>query len=232
MLAVPGTFCSPEIFAPLAAELGDEVALTPVDWMKAPGPWDLPTVAGRVASLAEELNPAVVLGHSTGGAIVLRLALDRPDLVERLVLVSTGAAMVGHGDVDRIIERLEGGEGKAVATAVVVRSFGSPPPEPLLSHLLAYATSAPVSAAIEVLRSQRETDFRPLLGGIRCPALIVHGEHDRVRTLTHAEELAGGLRDVTLRVVDAGHSPMFERPGVVAHAIWTWHATCGAEGVP
>ena len=232
ILAVPGTFCSPEIFAPLAAVLGNGVALTAIDWMNEPGPWDLTSVAGRVASLAEELKPAVVVGHSTGGAVVLRLALDRPELVERLVLVSTGAAMVGHGDADRIIERLEGGEGEAVATAVVGRSFRSPPAEPMLSRLLAYATSAPPSAAIEVLRSQRNTDFRPLLGGILSPTLVVHGEHDQARTPTHAEELAGGLKDATLRVVDAGHSPMFESPAVFAHVLWTWQAACGTGGVP
>lgn len=222
VLAVPGTFCSPEIFTPLAEDLANDMALTPVDWMNAPSPWDLASIAGRVAALAEDLRPTVILGHSTGGAIALRLALDRPDLVERLVLISTGAAMSGHGDVDRIIERLEAGEGAAVASAVVERSFGSPVAEPMLSHLMSYATTAPVSAAVEVLRSQRDTDFTPTLSHITCPTLIVHGKHDRARTLAHAEALSAGLKDATLRVVDAGHSPMFERPGMVARAIRAW----------
>jgi pimeloyl-ACP methyl ester carboxylesterase len=215
---------------PLAENLGDEIALTPVDWMNAPSPWDLASVAGLVGSLAEDLRPAVILGHSTGGAIALQLALDRPDLVERLVLISTGAAMHGHGDVDRIIERLEAGEGEAVATAVVERSFSSPVAEPMLSRMMSYAATAPVSAAIEVLRSQRDSDFTPTLSRILCPTLIVHGRHDPARTLAHAEELQAGLTDATLCVVDAGHSPMFERPGIVAQGLRAWLDAGGGSG--
>ena len=54
-----------------------------------------------------ELGPATVLGHSLGGAIALRLAIARPDLVERLGLVAPAGlakrppwwwyTLTGHG---------------------------------------------------------------------------------------------------------------------------------------
>ncbi len=49
---------------------------------------DYPAMAADVAAFIEgmELAPCRVLGHSMGGKIAMQLALERPDLVERLVV--------------------------------------------------------------------------------------------------------------------------------------------------
>lgn len=47
--------------------------------------------AAQMAGVLEQLapgEPAVIVGHSFGGAVALRLALDRPDLVKGLVLLA------------------------------------------------------------------------------------------------------------------------------------------------
>src|SRR5207247_9464938 len=49
--------------------------------------------ADRIALLLDE--PAAVVGHSLGGAIALRLAIRRPELVSALVLA--GAAGISSG---------------------------------------------------------------------------------------------------------------------------------------
>lgn len=50
---------------------------------------DYGSVSSTVASLVAErsLAPAVVVGHSMGGKVAMRLALDRPDLVRALVVL-------------------------------------------------------------------------------------------------------------------------------------------------
>jgi pimeloyl-ACP methyl ester carboxylesterase len=52
----------------------------------------LPDFANSLQRLLIELGtgPATVVGHSLGGAIVMQLAKDHPELVRRLVLVSAG----------------------------------------------------------------------------------------------------------------------------------------------
>ncbi len=62
------------------------------------------TLAGQARAMAAVLDaaggkPAVVVGHSYGGAVALRLALDRPDLVKGLVLLAPVTHDWGGGGV-------------------------------------------------------------------------------------------------------------------------------------
>lgn len=57
--------------------------------------------AAQMAGVLEQLAPgqrAVIAGHSFGGAVALRVALDRPDLVAGLVLLSPVTHDWGDGD--------------------------------------------------------------------------------------------------------------------------------------
>jgi pimeloyl-ACP methyl ester carboxylesterase len=58
----------------------------------ADGGYLLPDFASSLQRLLTELKvgPATVVGHSLGGAIVMQMAKDHPELVRRLVLVSAG----------------------------------------------------------------------------------------------------------------------------------------------
>lgn len=64
--------------------------------------WDAPwTIDANVDALAALLGadggqPAVVVGHSFGGAIALNLAAARPDLVDALVLLDPAAGLRGR----------------------------------------------------------------------------------------------------------------------------------------
>ena len=58
------------------------------------------------------------------------------------------------------------------------------------------------------------------LGAIRCPVLIVNGEHDVEDFLDAAETLERRLPDARrLRVADSGGFPMWERPDALNDAI-------------
>ena len=55
-------------------------------------------MAGDVAAFIErhELRPATVIGHSLGGKVAMRLALSRPSLVDRLVVVDVAPVAYRH----------------------------------------------------------------------------------------------------------------------------------------
>lgn len=217
VVAVPGTLCAPSVFGRLAQRLSGEATLDAVSWLTEPGPWDIPAVADRIAGRID--GPALVLGHSTGGAIALRLALEHPAKVRGLVLVNTGAHMRGHGDVDRILATMAQDWGPELHAAVLDRSFATPPDPADRAELLAYAARVPMAAALDVLRSQRDLDLTPRLRELRCPVTIVHGVLDRARTVEGARELAAAIPGARLRLVDTGHTPVYEAPDVVAAEI-------------
>jgi pimeloyl-ACP methyl ester carboxylesterase len=221
LAALPGTLCPPAVFEPLARELTGEVTLDPVSWLTQPGPWDIPSVAARVAQHIEERwgGPVLVCGHSTGGAIALRLAAGHPDLVRGLLLIDTGAHMRGHGDVDAILRRIRDDWGEELRAAVLDRSFRVPLDAETRAEYLAWAAKLRPEAVYDVLASQRDLDLSGQLAGIRQPAVVVHGRHDRARPPEQGRELARSLPDAEFRLAESGHTPAYETPDVVADAV-------------
>jgi 3-oxoadipate enol-lactonase len=221
LVALPGTMCSPEVFEPLAAELTGSVAVHPVSWLTEPGPWDIPAVAERVAAGIEARwgHPVLVCGHSTGGAIALQLALSHPEMVAGLVLVDTGAHMQGHGDVGAILDRIRTGWGDELCAAVLDRSFERPLDPVIRDRFLRWAMACDPRAVHDVLASQRDLDLTGALAGITAPAIVVHGRHDRARPPEQGRELAAGLPEAEFRLAEAGHTPVYETPGLVAAAV-------------
>ena len=221
LVALPGTLCPPAVFGPLAAELAGEVTVDPVSWLTEPGPWDIPAVAARVARHIGRRwgRPVLVCGHSTGGAIALQLAVTRPDTVTGLLLVDTGAHMKGHGDVDAILERIRTGWSEELRAAVLDRSFHRPLTPRVRAGYLAWAAACDPRAAHDVLASQRDLDLTRQLAGVRRPAIVVHGQHDRARPPDQGRELAAALPGAEFRLADAGHTPVYETPAFVAAAV-------------
>jgi len=212
LVAIPGTLCSPRVFDPLARGLAGAVTVDAVDWMTAPGPWRIDDVAARVVRRVERRygRRVLVAGHSTGGAIAMALAAARPDLVSGLLLANTGAHMRGHGDVDRIVDAIDGEWGPRLHAAVLDRSFATPLPPAERDALLAYAASVPQAAAAEVLRDQRDRDLTPELARITCPVTLLHGTLDGARSPADARTVADALPDCELRTLHTGHTPLWE----------------------
>jgi 3-oxoadipate enol-lactonase len=218
VLAVPGTLCAPSVFRPLAERLAGQVEFDAVSWLTEPGPWDLGAVADRLATRITRRHgvPVTVLGHSTGGAIALRLAAGHAGLVAGLLLADTGAHMRGHGDVDAILAALATDWGPPLHARVLDRSFATALDPAVRDELLAYAAAVPAQAALDALRSQRDLDLTPGLAALDCPVTVLHGRHDPVRTPDEARELAEAIPGARLRLLDTGHTPVYEDADEVA----------------
>jgi pimeloyl-ACP methyl ester carboxylesterase len=221
LLCIPGTYCSPEVFDYIDENAFPELQIVPVSWMTSPGPWDIPTLGRRVAALLHERNlgPALIAGHSTGGPIALAAALADPTLVAGLVLIDTGANTQGHGDIERFIKIIEQGPDSAFFQQLLRRSFHRQPDAALIERMIAYATSVPREAALQVLTSQVALDLVDALPTLSMPVMIVHGRYDQARPLAHAELLAERLPHAELRLLDTGHTPMVEAPDAFAQAV-------------
>jgi len=221
MVALPGTMCSPVVFGPLEEALAGQVTVDPFSWLTEPGPWDIPAIAGRVARHIDQEygRPVLVCGHSTGGAIALQLAISRPEVVLGLLLADTGAHMRGHGDVDAILGRIKASWGEELRAAVLDRSFHVSLSPAARARFLAWAAPLSQQAVYNVLASQRDLDLTPSLAGITQPVIVLHGRHDRARHPDQGRQLAAALPNAEFRLLDTGHTPVYEDPSAVAGAV-------------
>jgi magnesium chelatase accessory protein len=196
----------------------------------------LGTFADRVAALLdrEDAWPAVVVGHSMGALVALRLARQRPDDVAALVLAAAAGVNSANDrarlylTADAIVRpgRIVSRRRSAIARSERLRSavFGywgaADPPalspvavEGLLggSPLHSDLTSAVPALVLD--------DPRRDLGRVRCPTLLLWGSDDRQTPISDAFEYARRLR-AELRVIpDCGHLLIAERPDACAHAL-------------
>jgi len=152
----------------------------------------------------------VVIGHSFGGRVAIKLAAAHPDAVERLVLVDA-AGVPPRRTLRRVMRRAAsrfanamgrhlGRPGQALRGAIV-RRIASPD----------YLNAGPLRDTF--LAIVRE-DLRPALAAVKCPTLLVWGESDDDTPLADArtmEKLIPGARLLVLK--NAGHFSYLDQYG-------------------
>jgi pimeloyl-ACP methyl ester carboxylesterase len=229
-------------WALLAPRLAERHRVALVDLPGHGGSDPLPAAPGigpfadRVALLAERVGfaPAVVVGHSLGGLVALRLAARRPNAVRSLVL----AAPAGIGSGTRAVERalalagwVQPGRRISPYWRIVARSetlkriaFGRwfvADPEALGEEAVeALLRESNLHTDTDSARRALTADDPRLdLHDVRCPALVLWGAEDRQLPVDDAFDYARRLR-ASLRVIaDCGHLLIVERPDACFDAI-------------
>jgi 3-oxoadipate enol-lactonase len=162
-----------------------------------------------------------VLGTSLGGFVAQELALERPDLVDRLILVCTSygrggpesmspwalSDMIGWPSLSAEVAVRRGLE---TATSEVYRARRPEEFEEIVRWRLADSPS--LSAYYEQMRAGARFDLSRDVGSITAPTLVIHGSEDRYVPAANAVALAEAIPDARLRVLDdAGHLVFIER---------------------
>lgn len=186
---------------------------------------------GRVvAELCErlELAPAVLVGNSMGGFVAAEVAIRRPEIVERLMLLSS--AGVSQMDAAKRPVLAAGKAAGLLATSnvaqmrmtarrpnlrhwvmsLVCRHPSRIKPDAIFEGLMKGAGKPGFEDA---LRACLDYDFRERLPDIGCPTLVVWGDKDMIIPVRDADtfvDLIPGARKVIFE--DTGHVPMLERP--------------------
>ena len=188
---------------------------------------DLP--AGAIL-LGDAGQRATYVGYSMGGRLALHLAIARPDIVERLVLVSSTA---GIDDVDeRAIRRLED---ESRATDIERRGVAAFIDEwlaaPLFANLPADATqrtarlentAGGLASSLRLAGTGAQESLWPRLRSLTMPVLLVAGALD-AKFAAIAEQMAALIPDATLIVVaDAGHVVHLEQPDEFVRVLRRW----------
>jgi 2-succinyl-6-hydroxy-2,4-cyclohexadiene-1-carboxylate synthase len=188
--------------------------------------------SGTVEILRELGRPVPLLGYSQGGRVALGVALEHPDLVSRLILVSTSPGIASAGQRSK---RRQEDESRATRLeSIGIEKFLDEWLEmPMFGGLskrgrdwqkrdravrLQNGTRG-LAAALRGMGQGVQPYFGDRLGEIRIPALLIVGALDH-RYVALAEAMRRGLRDVDLAIVpNTGHPVVGEEPGVVADLV-------------
>ena len=169
---------------------------------------------GFLAAVAGE--PAVVVGHSMGGAVAQTLALLRPERLAGLVLIATGARL---RVVARLVELLrhDPREGQSLIQDL---SFGAPASRECGELVARVLREGPPLVTLGDYLACDRFDVRERLAAIRSPTLVVAGAEDRLTPLRYARFLAETISGARLVEIEAaGHFPQLEQSGPVNAAI-------------
>ena len=195
---------------------------------QGPDRFHIDRFVGDIAALADglPLGPFALLGHSFGGIVALHFALAYPDLITQLILVSTPASHHYIEDVEAALPDLI--EPEAMAELASLQDSGPSAQVmrrslELLAPIYFHDPARVSQLGLDSVRFGPETqavweslegfDLRPRLKEIRVPTLVVAGAQDRAVTVARAKELADGLREGRLFVIEkSGHYPFIEAP--------------------
>jgi len=162
-------------------------------------------------------------GDSVGGAVGLQLLLDVPSRVTGAVLLCTGARIGSHESWSGRMAQVSMSGTPVMVSGSAERWFGAGflEREPERGSALLHALQEAVDEGyVAVCGALAEFDVRDRLAEITAPVLAVAGAEDVTTTVENLREIASGVKDGRLVVLDGvSHLAPAEAPEAVARLI-------------
>lgn len=227
ILAIGGWIGSSELWVGPLAELSDSYVTVTYDHrgsgLSQCDP-DAITFENLVADALAVLDAfgikrCVLAAESAGAQTALAVAARFPDMVSHLIIVdgmySRGVAM----ESDPFLQGL-----RSAYPATIERFVQLCIPEPESEHIKAWGRKilarAESSAAIALRIVGSVTDVTAELKSVSQPALVIHGDMDKIVPIESGRALAATLADAEFQVLEGcGHVPTLTQPKMVAEAM-------------
>lgn len=228
VVLIHGFASSLENWDPVLDDLREEHRVLTLDlkgfgWTDRPqGDYSPSAQAALVFALMDQrgIERAAIVGHSWGSSVVLAMALEQPDRVERIALYDAWvfeeqlppmfvwARAKGLGELLFRLFYLERPDDKVEVAYHDVSVISQEHVEEIEQAQRRPGTSA---AALAAVRGQRYADVQKRYHEIEQPVLLLWGREDRITLLEDGERLVGTLPNAELRVFpNCGHFPMRE----------------------
>ena len=179
------------------------------------------------AALATTSGVASYVGFSLGGRVCLTLALDNPDVVDRLVLIGATPGIVDANDREarvaadrRLADRLDPPEGSDISPLSLTSFLDEWLSGPLFSHLTAEHqgrearlenTPRGLAYSLRTVGAGTQVPSHGALGDLDMPVMLITGERDAKFTAIAAEMQAIiGPKAQSAVLPGVGHAVPFE----------------------
>lgn len=169
----------------------------------------------------EGVECAIIVGCSVGSGIALLFGLDRPEMVDGLVLV--GGSSRGGGSIQTRIDGYTSGDLRAYRQRHIRELFAPGFPDTAHgrwvmnlfdenSHTLSGDSIA------QIFRARSGCNMTPRLATIKAPTLVINGAHDG--SLASGRETTSGIPGARQVVIpNTGHACSIEDPGAFDDAL-------------
>lgn len=172
---------------------------------------------------ALELDRVILAGHSLGGAVVLSQALRRPDWLEALVLVCSGARLKIQPEIRELIRT----DYPAAAEYMAAMGFSPEVSAHLREEQKARVLSTDPAVYIADFDACDEFDISTGLRDIPQQTLIISGDIDHMTPLKYSQFLEDHLPNARLAVIaPAGHQLPREQPDDMVRIIRRFLRDC------
>jgi len=230
LVLIHGVGAGLEVWEGVAARLRDRYRVVRYDQRghgrsdKTPGPYTVEVFSDDLRGLLDALaiERAHVSGHSLGGLVAQRFALDYPARLRKLALISTVAGRTDE-EQRRVEERLAmvatgiaGDHFRASLDRWFTDAFRAANPQLLAEYAARNQANDPAcyAAAYRVLAT---TDLAERLPEIEAPTLIMTGEHDQGSNPRMARLMHARINGSVLHILPGlRHSILIEAPDLVA----------------
>jgi pimeloyl-ACP methyl ester carboxylesterase len=174
-------------------------------------------------------GPAICVGFSLGGTIVLSAAAHRADLVRGVVAIATSSvvgksaapfyrdriALVRRGDMSAIREMVRQDTVNKAAHRPDIDVDAQ-----VRERMEAMADGRGYVNAAEAMLRMASEPLQPLLGQVRCPVAVVSGERDQVCPRRAADIMLEALPRASFEEIPGvGHMMNVENPAAVTSVI-------------
>lgn len=226
---------NPSVFDALAAQLKDDCTLLPLALPGHGGARILSdnSLATWAPHIAQQLPAqAILLGWSLGGQLAMSIALDFPERVSRLILVSTTPKFVlspdwpagmPEQDLQAFGVDLQHDTRGTLLRFLSLQTRGATAQKAILQDLRAsLSTQAlPDTQALQVgLKMLLHTDLRTKVCQLSLPTLVIHGSLDKLASPAAGAWLAKNIPSARHELIDgAAHAPFLSHTAHVAEAI-------------
>lgn len=227
LVCVPGFSQPASIWDPVIAALPDSMR-SDASGVDVPDRLDFAATAAAIGTIG---GRGIYIGYSMGGRLALQLAIDRPDLVTHLVLVSAGLGIADPAErADRAAHDRRQAErvhdlGVAAFLDEWLRQplFATLPRGAAMIDERAHAMSAErLAHQLIALGQGAMVPLHDRLGTVRAPTTVVVGASDQ-RYTTIGELMAAGIPDANLVSLPGGHALPMECPTALAAVIAAVH---------
>lgn len=198
LLLLHGGLGSTDMFAPILPKLAEHRTVIAVD-MQGHGrtalgdrPFSLEAIGNDMAAIVKTLGyeKVDVMGYSLGGGVAFRMAVQHPEAVRRLVLISTGYAADGFYDEMRPQQaQVSAAAAPFMTDTPMYKSYVAVAPHPEDFPRL-------LDALGNFMRA--DYDFSADVPKLKMPVMLVYGDSDMYKPeheIKFFQMLGGGLKD-------------------------------------